>query len=160
MTSIHLTATGARLQAEVRGPLTAGMVGIPVTITYDGIWEGLTKTLVCRGGGMLRDVIGIDTQATVAPEVLCTGDNLYLGIEGRNSDGTLVIPTTWAYCGPVQEGASASGDESTTADMPIWVQLQQQIGFMDWLDTENKSSLVSAINELYAMITALTVTTE
>ena len=38
-----LTVTGARTQALVTGPLTSGMVGIPVTIEYDDSWNGLTK---------------------------------------------------------------------------------------------------------------------
>ena len=36
MTSIKLTVTGASARAEVDGLLTSGMVGIPVTISYDG----------------------------------------------------------------------------------------------------------------------------
>ena len=48
LTSITLKVNGAEIQASVAGTLTSGMVGIPVTIQYDGAWEGLTKNLVCR----------------------------------------------------------------------------------------------------------------
>ena len=48
MTSIKLTVQGANTSVTVTGKLTAGMVGIPVTIAYDEEWDGLTKNLVCR----------------------------------------------------------------------------------------------------------------
>ena len=35
LTSIKLTIIGAQAWAEVSGPLTSGMVGLPVTIEYD-----------------------------------------------------------------------------------------------------------------------------
>ena len=48
LTSILLTLDGAQAWATVTGPLTSGMVGIPVTIEYDDTWNGLRKNLVCR----------------------------------------------------------------------------------------------------------------
>lgn len=150
MTSIQLIVTGARIHAKVCGPLTSGMVGIPVSIQYDNIWDGLTRTLVCKGGGTPRSVSGIGTEATVAHEVMRAGVNLYLGIEGRNADGTLVIPTTWADCGPILEGANATDDTSLTEDNPIWTQLQQQIGALYDLETPETDSLVAAINSVNA----------
>ena len=48
LASIKLTVTGAQAWATVTGPLTSGMVGLPVTIEYDETWDGLTKNLVCR----------------------------------------------------------------------------------------------------------------
>ena len=72
MTSIKLEVTGA----TVTGPLTSGMVGIPVTIQYDETWEGLTKNLVCRcglkdsDGGETRTILNVDKTAVVAHEVM------------------------------------------------------------------------------------------
>ena len=67
MTSIKLIVTGAAARAEVDGELTAGMVGIPVTIQYDSAWDGLTKTLVCKGGtcwhngaGVVKSVLNVE----------------------------------------------------------------------------------------------------
>lgn len=153
MTSIKLNVSGAQIQAKVCGVLTAGMVGIPVTISYDNAWEGLTKTLVCKGGGLTPKVIlGIGTETTVAPEVMRAGVNLCLGVEGRNADGTLVIPTLWADCGPIQEGAAASEEESVTRDTSLWAQLLSRIGTLEDLTTQEKGSLVGAVNELDAAL--------
>lgn len=133
MTSITLNVTGARLQAAVNGPLTSGMVGIPVTIRYDDAWNGLTKSLVCRCGkwgpeeGGTRTVLNIGETATVAHEVMQAGMHLYLGVEGYSADGKLVIPTAWADCGAILPGANAGADLSADPKLPVWAQLQAQI---------------------------------
>ena len=134
MTSIKLIVEGARARAEVQGVLTSGMVGIPVTIEYDGIWDGLSKNLVCRCGlecgkfvGVTKTILGIGTVAKVAPEVMVAGKVLYLGIEGYNADGTLVIPTIWACCGAIQEGTRTEGGVSDIPTLPIWDQLQVKV---------------------------------
>lgn len=133
MTSILLTVTGAKALASVSGPLTSGMVGIPVTIQYDGVWDGLTKNLVCRCGqwgpdkGETRTVLGVGESATVAHEVMQAGMRLYLGIEGCSADGELVIPTTWADCGMIFHGANADADPSADPKLSVWAQLQAEI---------------------------------
>ena len=133
MTSIILNVTGARIEAAVNGPLTSGMVGIPVTIRYDGAWSGLTKNLVCRCGkwgpdkGETRTVLSIDKTATVAHEVMKADKHLYLGVEGYSADGKLVMPTTWADCGMIRHGANAGEDLSSDPKLSVWAQLQAQI---------------------------------
>lgn len=154
MTTIKLTVSGAHAVAQPDGPLTSGMVGLPVVISYDKSWDGLTKTLVCRSsmGKTAFDLVyilaNIGTQATVAPEVMLAHRHLYLGIEGRTADGTLVVPTVWADCGMIQPGAEGSGEVSQEATPEVWVQLASQIGPLEDLVTANKESLVTAINEL------------
>lgn len=133
MTSITLTVTGAKVRASVSGPLTSGMVGVPVAIEYDDAWSGLTKNLVCRcgpwgpGRGETRTVAGIEKTATVAHEVMKADMYLYLGIEGYSADGKIVMPTTWAECGKIQHGANAGADLSTDPRLPFWAQLQTEI---------------------------------
>ena len=134
MTSIKLIVRGAEASAEVSGILTAGMVGIPVTIDFDDSWEGLSRNLICRGGlgyenfeGIAKTILGIETSAKVAPEVMVAGKVLYLGIEGYNDDGTLVIPTIWASCGAIQDGAKTEGECSEDPTLPIWSQLQAKL---------------------------------
>lgn len=134
MTSIILKVTGAKAQAIVRGPLTSGMVGIPVTIECDDAWNGLTKTLVCRCSkwgydrGEARTILNVEQEATVAHEVMQADMTLYLGIEGYSPDGQQVIPTTWANCGKIQYGANADEDPSADPDLPVWAQLQAELG--------------------------------
>ena len=52
---------------------------------------------------------------------------LYLGVEGRNADGTQVIPTTWALCGAIEKGANTGEDLSADPTLPVWGQLQEEI---------------------------------
>ena len=119
------------------GPLTSGMVGLPVTIEYDEAWDGLTKNLVCRcspwncNSGENRTILNVGETAVVAHEVMQAGQYLHLGIEGFREDGTLVMPTTWARCAQIQYGANADGDPSADPELPIWGQLQAQIEQLD-----------------------------
>lgn len=133
LTSILLKVTGAHAWATVNGPLTSGMVGLPVTIEYDEAWEGLTKNLVCRcspwncDGGETRTILNVGETAVVAHEVMQAGQCLHLGVEGFREDGRLVLPTVWAMCGEIQHGANADGDPAADPTLPMWNQLQAQI---------------------------------
>ena len=133
LTSIFLKVRGAQIEASVTGTLTSGMVGIPVTIEYDEAWEGLTKNLVCRCSGQdtgsteQRAILNVGNSAVVAHEVMQAGKHLWLGVEGYNADGTLVIPTAWAMCGVIQKGANTGEDLSADPTLPVWNQLQAQI---------------------------------
>ena len=132
MTTIKLTVSGAKATAIVDGVLTSGSVGIPVTIEYDSIWDGLAKNLMCATGkwhpaGAPKAIINIDGSAAVAPEALIADNHLYLGVEGRNADGTLVICSTWADCGTVFAGADTNADPSVQPTAPVWAQLRAEI---------------------------------
>ncbi len=116
MTQIYLDGQGGTAWARTEGHLTAGMVGVPVEITTDSAWDGLVKTLVCRGGNrQIPVVLGPETPAA-AWETLVEGTHLYLGLEGRNEAGDLILPTTWADCGLVHPGAA--GSHQTAAPTP------------------------------------------
>ena len=56
MTRINLKVTGARAKASVTGPLTSGMVEIPVTMEYDEpgkdrpkIWYAMQRAILNVG---------------------------------------------------------------------------------------------------------------
>lgn len=132
MTNIKLIVNGAKARAEVDGILTSSSIGIPVAIQYDSTWDGLTKNLVCTSGkwgptGKPRTILNVETASTVAHEVMIADDHLYLGVEGRNADGTIVIPTIWTDCGKIFPGVSVNADPSAKPTLPIWAQLEQQI---------------------------------
>ncbi len=143
MTSITLTVTGAKAKASVDGVLTSGMVGVPVTIHYDDIWNGLTKNLVCRCGqwapdrGETRTVLDVADTATVAHEVMQPDMHLYLGVEGYSADGKLVIPTTWADCGKIRPGAAVEADPTADPKLAVWAQLQTRLGQIEDYLEEN-----------------------
>lgn len=129
MTSIKLTVTGAEAWASVNGILTSGMVGIPVTMEYDSVWNGLRKNLVCRCSpwnsdeGEYRSILNVGEAATVAHEVMQPNMYLYLGVEGYRDDGTLIIPTIWAKCGKIEYGANTCDDPTTNPELSVWNQL-------------------------------------
>ena len=133
MTNIKLTVTGAQARASVTGPLTSGMVGLPVAIEYDEAWDALTKNLICRcspwgsNDGEYRAILNVGETAAVAHEVMQPDMYLYLGLEGFREDGTLVMPTTWACCGKIAHGASTCGDPSTAPSLSVWNQLQVEM---------------------------------
>ena len=161
MTTIKLTVSGAHAAAQLDGPLTSGMVGLPVVISYDSSWNGLTKTLVCRsslGKAALDQVYilaNIGTQATVAPEVMLAHRHLYLGVEGRTADGTLVVPTIWADCGMIQPGAEGSDtaiNEVSQEAQASKEALAQQIVQIQNQGNQNSTNLTAAKKELEAAI--------
>lgn len=133
MTNIKLTVTGAQARASVTGPLTSGMVGLPVAIEYDEAWDALTKNLICRCSpwgsidGENRAILNVGETASVAHEVMLPDRYLYLGLEGFREDGTLVIPTTWACCGKIVHGANTCEDPSTAPSLSVWNQLQVEM---------------------------------
>lgn len=109
MTSIKVKVIGASITANADGKLTSGMVGVPVNIEYDSSWEGLTKTAVFRVGSFERDRKNIGTTTTVPWEVMRnSGKPLEIGIEGKNDDGSVVIPTVWATVSTVLPGANST----------------------------------------------------
>ena len=149
MTNIEIRVNGASaVKVKQEGLLTAGMVGATATFAFDSAWAGLTKTAVFRCGGLVRDVIGVENSARIPTEVLCADADLYVGVEGRSSDGSVVIPTVWVRAAYVYPGANASGDPSVDSELPVWAQIQGAQGDLSKLDTVDKSSLVAAINEV------------
>lgn len=152
MTTIQLTLTGAKATAQVDGILTAGMVGVPVSISWDESWEGLVKTLVCKSDTQMRKLYNVGSTAQVAPEVMTSNrwvrNTLYLGVEGRDEAGTLVIPSTFAYCGVIQPGAQGDCPDSRPPDNPVWAQILHQMGNLEQLKTGAKENLVDAVNTL------------
>lgn len=107
MTNIQLKVVGATAVATVDGKITSGMVGLPVSIECDASWAGLSRTAFFRAGGQVRKRTGVSESTTVPWEILRNhSKRLEIGIEGRNSNGDIVVPTIWATVGTISEGAS------------------------------------------------------
>ena len=90
MTEVEISIVGAKATAKKKGTLTCGMVGVPVSFIFDQSWEGLNIIPVFRCGGIIKDN-GIKNNRTTIPyEVLqYAGNELYIGAEGRSTDGKL-----------------------------------------------------------------------
>lgn len=156
MTTINLKITGATAQAQLNGILTDGTDGVEVLVSCDEQWENLQKTLVCRSDAGCRYIHNLEKTAVVAPEVLrwiAYGKNeLWLGVEGRTSDGSVILSSTMAYCGKIQPGANTMQPQIEKENRKTGAQLLQIIGNLGDMKTKDRSSLVAGINELYCKI--------
>ena len=150
MIQIHITKACAHLCSPPE-LLTAGMAkAVTVEFVFSDDWSGLTKTAVFSAGRTTVDVLesAWDGNKVVVPhEILAdAGPIARVGVYGANADG-LILPTVWVTLGKVMPAAEPSGDPGTDPTLPIWAQLQNQIGDLDDLKTYNKGNLVDAINE-------------
>ena len=132
-------------------PLTSGMVGRKVRVTFSPEWENLQKIAVFRAGDVVRDVVEVAEEILIPAQVLEKPLNrLYLGIYGINEQGNRVIPTVWAQGPMIEEGAMPSGDPSVDEENPVWQQILTTVGDLRNLNTQNRDNLVAAINEAAA----------
>ena len=150
MITIHCSRACAHL-ASPPELLTAGMAkAVTVEFVFSDDWDGLTKTAVFSNGKTTVDVLAANWDGDTVPvphEVLAVpGRHARVGVYGADESG-VVLPTVWVSLGKVQPGADPSGDASADPSLPIWAQLQKQIGDLDDLKTYNKGNLVDAINE-------------
>ena len=131
--------------------LTAGMAkAVTVEFVFSDDWSGLTKTAVFSAGRTTVDVLESEwdgNKVVVPHEIMAdAGPIARVGVYGANADG-LILPTVWVTIGKVMPAAEPSGDPGADPTLPIWAQLQNQIGDLDDLQTYNKGNLVDAINE-------------
>lgn len=150
MITIHCSRACAHL-ASPPELLTAGMAkAVTVEFVFSDDWDGLTKTAVFSNGKTTVDVLAANWEGDTVPvphEVLAVpGRHARVGVYGADESG-VVLPTVWVSLGKVQPGADPSGDETADPSLPVWAQLQKQIGDLDDLQTYNKGNLVDAINE-------------
>ncbi len=150
MITIHCSRACAHL-ASPPELLTAGMSkAVTVQFVFSPDWDGLTKTAVFSNGKTTVDVLAANWDGDTVPvphEVLAVpGRHARVGVYGADESG-VVLPTVWVSLGKVQPGADPSGDETADPSLPVWAQLQNQIGDLDDLKTYNKGNLVDAINE-------------
>ena len=144
----------ARACAHMASPpelLTAGMAkAVTVEFVFSDDWDGLTKTAVFSNGKTTVDVLAANWDGDTVPvphEVLAVPARpARVGVYGADESG-VVLPTVWVSLGKVQPSADPSGDASADPSLPVWAQLQNQIGDLNDLKTYNKGNLVDAINE-------------
>ena len=143
---IQVSGSNASLVSSESIP--AGIVGAQIQIDYAAdIWQRLQKTVIFQGA-VTKDVLTNSSIVTVPPEVVAKANvNLSVGVYGTDANGSIAVPTIWARLGTVRRAASPSGDTTTDPTLPVWAQIQTDIGNLGDLDTTDKSSLVAAINE-------------
>lgn len=131
--------------------LTKGQIGAQVQFVFNDHWSDMKKTAVFKRCGKTIDVVDSEWNGdivTVPSEMTEeAGLQVYVGVYGVSEDGKRITPTLYAPLGTVALGAEPDGDPSTDPTLPVWAQLQAQIGDLSNLTTEDKTSLVAAINE-------------
>lgn len=107
---IQVTANARKACAVTDDLITTGSIGIPVSFSLSADFDGLSNIAVFRGSGATVDVILTDNTCVVPPETLVTANGeLWIGVYGRNADGTIAIPTVWAGAFNIALGAVPSG---------------------------------------------------
>ena len=129
MVLIDVSGTSAIVRKQ--DDLTSGMVGATVTFCFSDDWDGLAKTVVFRAGKVTKDATVMDSVAKIPHEVLAVyGIRLEIGVYGTADNGSIVVPTVWAKTNPIKPGTDPSGDESLDPSLPVWAQMQEQLGSM------------------------------
>lgn len=147
--TLSYTVTGQRIEVTETAMLVAGTINVyTANFSFDAAWGGLQRTAVFAVDGITREQLLEDDACTVPWEVLVAGNRLRVGVYGTKADGTR-LPTIWTErrlyinpgAGPTQEAA----DPSPT----LVEQLLARMGDLAALKTDDKSSLVAAINEIW-----------
>lgn len=145
---IKVYISGNRADVIEREPLTSGTVGKVINFAFTEDWRPLIKYAVFEGSGRRKTRDNIGDSCIIPHEVLAKhGGALRVGVYGRTADGSAATPTVYAQLGIILRGADPNADPSTKPTLPVWAQLQAQIGDLANLTTEDKTNLVAAINE-------------
>ena len=145
---IKIYISGNRADVIEREPLTSGTFGKVLNFAFTEDWRLLIKYAVFEGSGRRIALTNIGDSCIIPHEVLAKhGGALRVGVYGRTADGSVATPTVYAQLGIIQRGADPNADPSTKPTLPVWAQIQAQIGDLSNLTTEDKTSLVAAINE-------------
>lgn len=159
MINLEVHSTYAVIRSQE--PLTVGLRGAKASFAFGEPWEGLVKTAVFRQGQKTVAVTDIGQEVTIPWEVLTLpGVPVMIGVYGVDAAGAIAIPTLWAQTEPVRPGADPEADPSTEPIPGLWEQMQEKMGSLEQLDTEEKSNLVAAINEAKRAIYVVDVTKE
>lgn len=147
-------ATARKIEIKKSDTLVSDSVNVyPCQFQFSSDWAELTKTVVFRAGTSAIEVLLNETLKCNIPwEVLLKDKvDLYVGCYGTKGDD-IILNTTWTNVGKIYEGTKnkAVPGEDPTPD--IYTQIISQMGDLSTLETDDKSSLVNAINEIYNII--------
>lgn len=144
----HIHVTGIQAQTVFANEIPADILGAEVAFTFDTDWDGLSKTVVFKGGQTVH-LLNPGSVVPIPQEVLHTpGQRLYVGVLGTDSRQDQVIPTLWAELGQIRSSAASTGSAAEDPALPVWAQLQAAMGNPADLKTLSKENLVSAINSM------------
>lgn len=147
--NLSFSVSAQRIELTDAAMLVAGTVNeYTARFTFDADWDGYRRTAVFSCGDISREQLLTDDACTVPWEVLVSNGYLRVGVYGTK-DGSR-LPTIWTerrlYINPGAGPTQESADPSPT----LVEQLLGRMGDLAALKTEDKSSLVAAINEIWA----------
>lgn len=147
--NMSFSVSGQRIELTDAAMLVAGTVNeYTARFTFDAAWDGYQRTAVFSCGDISREQLLTYDACTVPWEVLISNGYLRVGVYGTK-DGSH-LPTIWTerrlYINPGAGPTQESEDPSPT----LVEQLLGRMGDLAALKTEDKSSLVAAINEVWS----------
>lgn len=146
-TTMKFSITGQRIELTEPVMLVAGTMNIyTASFAFDAAWDGYTKTVVFRGGDVEREQLLTDDSCEVPWEVLLPGAYLKVGVYGTR-DGSR-LPTIWTERTQYINAGAGPTEEAAEPSPTLVEQLTSKVGNLDALKTEDKSSVVAAVNEL------------
>ena len=149
ITNMKFAVTGQRIELTEPIMLVAGTMNIyTAAFAFDAAWEAYTKTAVFSVYGVEREQLLEDDACTVPWEVLVAGNRLRVGVYGTKADGTR-LPTIWTERTQYINSGAGPTEEAAEPSPTLVEQLTAKVGNLDALKTEDKSSVVAAVNEIW-----------
>lgn len=144
---LEYNVTGQNIELASPAMLVAGTVNeYTARFSFGADWEGYQRVAVFNADGTEREQLLTDDTCKVPWEVLLPGAYLKVGVYGTR-DGSR-LPTIWtSHRQYIHDGAGPT-DEAADPSPVLAEQILQRMGDLGDLKTEDKSSLVAAINEV------------
>ena len=123
-------------------PLTSGMIGNLVEVSFSSEWDSLNKIAVFSNGDVTIDVLESQWNGntiTIPHEVLAVPNRtIVFGVYGFGvENGTVhALPTIYAKIGIPMVGADPESDPTTDPSLPVYAQLQWQIDHFEISDEQ------------------------
>ena len=142
---------GIELKISEREPLLAGTVGLnKISLSFSDEWAIFTKQIdfTNEQSGETRRISAEVGVCTVPWELLKAEGDITCYVRGIGSDGRLVLRTNEANLGTVLGSADGNVPGTGTPTPDVCDETAAKIGDLSKLETNDKSQLVAAINEL------------
>lgn len=142
---------GIELKISEREPLLAGTVGLnKISLSFSDEWAIFTKQIdfTNEQSGETRRISAEVGVCTVPWELLRSEGDITCYVRGIGSDGRLVLRTNEANLGTVLGSADGNVPGTGTPTPDVCDETAAKIGDLSKLETNDKSQLVAAINEL------------
>ena len=142
---------GVELKISEREPLLAGTVGLnKISLSFSDEWAIFTKQIdfTNEQSGETRRISAEVGVCTVPWELLRSEGDITCYVRGIGSDGSLVLRTNEANLGTVLGSADGNVPGTGTPTPDVCDETAAKIGDLSKLETDEKSQLVWAINEV------------